>query len=261
MEQEEIYKILEQTYFSENSKEKKILEKLPRLFHSEMVFIDIGANIGQYTFQAKQNMNRCSIYAIEPDPIRFSKLKENCQKWEYKSDNTIYPLQIAMSDQDSNTSFYITNSPVSGSFFKYDISHLNDELRKVVVWEEITVASYKLDTLFKKIDPDLVKINAGGSELQILKGSTSILKQGKAKFLIEVNKWQDPEVKNSSADICDFMKSFDYYPKDFYGRKLFVNQKKSLLHTSKRIYRQILPVAFRQQVKSWQSKFSQLLLP
>ena len=251
MEQEQIYKTLEQTYFFQNSDNKKVTDTISRLFHPEMVLVDIGANIGQYTFQAEQNMNRCSIYAIEPDPIRFTKLKENCQKWEHLSNNTIYPLQIAISDQDSNVSFYITNSPVSGSFFKHDISHLSNELKNAVIWEEITVASYKLDTLFQKVDPDLVKIDAGGSELAILRGSTSILKRGKAKFLICANKWEGSDIDNGSANINDFMKSFDYYPQNFYGMNLFVNPKKSLLYVAKRVYRRILPVVFRQWVKSW----------
>jgi FkbM family methyltransferase len=122
----------------------------------------VGANIGQYTAQANQIIEKGSIYAIEADPTRFAFLKKNCQKWETLSYNTIHTLNIAISHRNHPTEpFYITNSPVSGCGVKYDLSNLKNELRDAVDWQEITVASYKLDTLFKAIEPDLIKIATG----------------------------------------------------------------------------------------------------
>ncbi|MDY7014495.1 MAG: FkbM family methyltransferase, partial [Cyanobacteriota bacterium] len=154
MNSEQICGILEKNYLSEDTQEKDALCNFHLLLNSETIFIDVGANIGQYTSQANKIIRTGSIYAIEPDPARFALLKENCQKWETLSRNTIHTLNIAISARNSkNEPFYITNSPVSSFGVKYDLSNLEDELREAVVWQEIAVASHKLDTLFKTIDP------------------------------------------------------------------------------------------------------------
>lgn len=249
METSQIDELLDKDYSSEGTENQKALENLHRLLYPGIIFVVIGANIGKYPFVANKILKKSSIYAIEPEPFRFSKLKENCQKWEILSSNSLYALQIAMSAHDGQTSFYITNSPVSGGFFQRDISELKEQQNSTVKWEEITVDSYKMDTLFKAIEPDLIRIDIRGSELQVLQGSTNILKQGKAKFLIELNHNNSPENQKNNVDVYNFMNSFGYSPKDFYGQVLFINPKKSLIHGVKRIYRQIIPESFRRQIK------------
>lgn len=203
-------------FLEDNHNQKEVLDNLSSIVHSGMTFLDIGANSGEYTFQINKILSKSSIYAVEADPIKFKTLKEKCAKWEGDSDNNIYALQITISDRNR--------------------------------WE---VDLFKLDTLFKRINPDLIKIDVEGSELQILQGSTGLLKEGKARFLIGFNKERNSECPNRIAEICNLMNSFGYYPKNFYGKYLFTNPNKHLLHTSKRIYRRILPVAFRQWVRSY----------
>lgn len=245
MDKERIHQILERTYLSQELDPQKALNNLKNILSSEMIFVDIGANIGQYTFQANNIMDKGSIYAIEPDPIRFSQLKNNCEKWENESYNNIYPLQILIGDRDGQANFYITNSPVSGSANKYNIFHLEKELQEAVSWEEIKVESYKIDTLFKSIEPDLIKLNVGNNELQILKGSTNLLKQGKTRFLINFQNSAD-----KITEVANFMKQFGYYPTNFYDLYLFVNPKKQFLYRSRKKYQQIFPQFLRQLLRS-----------
>lgn len=198
--------------------DKEVLDKLPQILHSGMIFVDVGANLGRYTFEVNKNLNRGSIYVIESDPIKFSKLKDNCAKWEALSNNSIYALKINLSNGQEK--------------------------------EKTSLNSFKLDTLFERIDPDIIKINGTGNELEILQGSTRLLKRGKARFLLVMNKKETPEVQDSSADICSFMNSFGYYPQKIDGKNLFTNPKKHLFHRFKKIYRQIVPEAFRRWLKS-----------
>lgn len=251
MDKERIHQILERTYLTKELEPQKALSHLQNILTSEMIFVDIGANIGQSTFQANKIMDKGSIYAIEPDPIRFSQLKDNCERWESESYNNIYPLQILIGDRDGKTNFYITNSPASGSIDKYDISQLEDEITESVVWEEITVDSYKIDTLFKSIEPDLIKLDIGNSELKILKGSTNILKQGKALFLINFTKSSPADIANRIAEVANFMKQFGYYPNNFYDMYLFVNHNKQFFYKSRKTYQRIFPQFLRQWLRSW----------
>lgn len=246
MNENEIDRASELDSLSKNNLNQELISTLKKLISKKAIFIDVGANIGQYTVYADRIMRRGSIYAIEPDPKRFERLKSNCLELEELSDNSIYPLNIAISNKDTRSSFYIGNSSVSGGLERRNLSRFQDAGIKEVDWEEISVEVYKLDSLFEKIDPDLIKIDVSGSELKILQGSIKILRRGKARFLIDGHF----EAKTDSVEVNRYMKSFGYVSKRVDRQYLFVNPQKSLIHRLSKIYRQNLPVVVRQWLKS-----------
>jgi FkbM family methyltransferase len=212
--------------------EKETLDSLPSILHPEMTIVDINANNGQWVFHASKIIKKGIIYAIEPDPIKFNKLKNNCLKWEKLFDNNVsmYALPIEISDTGNEIRSTRANSPTSG--VKY-------ELNEVAV--DITIDSYKLDTLFEPINPDLIKIiDVEGKELRILKGARGILKKGKTKFLIQIHDWQDIDGQNSLVELYNFMKSFGYYPKRIHMWNLFLNKKKYAFHLLKNMRYRLL---------------------
>jgi len=82
MDKDRIYEILKKAYFSEEKDEKEIIENLPVVLRGVKIFVDVGASLGQYTFFANKYIREGQIFAIEPDPIRFEELKNNCHKSE-----------------------------------------------------------------------------------------------------------------------------------------------------------------------------------
>ncbi|MGB2799437.1 MAG: FkbM family methyltransferase [Dehalococcoidia bacterium] len=232
MEKDEIYASLNRAYFSEDMHERVTIDKLPQLLRSAAVFVDIGASLGQYTYNASRCMNGGRIIAVEPDSVRFERLVQNCRQWGAETGNTIEPWQAAICDLDGTVTFHITNSPVSGGLFKHATSEAKKQ-KEAVVWEEITVPSYRLDTLLTEelpdgtqrfTVPDLVKIDVEGSESRVLAGCPCLLAKGKTKFLIEIHKWRDPGVKVLEQDVFKFMRSHGYYGMNIGGRILFVKR-------------------------------------
>ena len=219
MEKDEVYHILGRAYFSEEPHEKETLGRLAKMLRSATVFVDVGASLGQYVYHANKHLRGGYILAIEPDPIRFDKLDENCREWESLSGNRIQALHAAISDIDGRIKFYTTNSPLSGGLFKHKSTTSYQ-------WREVFLDCFRLDTLLMDIQPDLVKIDVEGSELRVLRGCTRILKKGKARFLVEIHGWADPEGQRDPAEVFDFMKSFDYWPTNQYGRYLFAKRTK-----------------------------------
>lgn len=218
-------KILEQTHLADLEAEKAVFSQLSRLILPEMVVIDIGAGTGQFTCNLSKVITRCSIYAVEAEPLQFKQLHVNCLKWEENSDNCIYTLQAVVTDKDEAKSL-VTDNPD-------------------------TIAFYKLDSLFKIIAPDFIKIKADGNPLKILKGSSSILRKGKARFLIKSSQENQSTDETDSAKIDALMNSFGYYSRDFYGNTLFTNTSKRLGYVAKRLYRQLLPETLRRWIKKW----------
>ena len=209
-------KSVQNELFSDNN--KKGLDDVYQIFYPGMIFVDIGAELGRYTFEVNHYLSQSSIYAIESDPSKCNQLKNNCAQWEFLSDNSIYVLEIDLYNGQKN--------------------------------EQNALNCYKLDTLFRKIDPDLIKINKTANELQILQDSKELLKRGKVRFLLVNNEENTLDKANSNSQVCEFMNSFGYHPKLFGEKYLFTNPKKYLSHTSKRIYRQILPETFRRWLKN-----------
>lgn len=162
MDESKILEIMNKGYFGADPDEKEVLEHLPLILASVKVFVDIGASLGQYALHVNKHIRGGEIFAIEADPFRFAALKDNCREWVSLSDNKLHPIHAALSDSNGEAHFYTTNSPVSGGLFIHDVSHVSEERRKAIKWEEIIVKSLKLDTLVGDVGVDLIKIDVEG---------------------------------------------------------------------------------------------------
>lgn len=221
MKKNEIYSTLNKAYFSEECDEKEVIKHLPELLQDVKVFVDIGASLGQYTFHANKYMKKGQIFAIEADPIRFEKLQLNCEEWQKMSTNKLVAINAAVSDRDDQIKFHITNSSVSGGLFRHSLNHLTENDRAKVQWEEISIDSYRLDTLFKDTNPDFIKMDVEGTEWRALKGSQSLLINDNVSFLIELHSWGDSDKQGKPDQVIKFMKSYGYNSQNFYGKTLF----------------------------------------
>jgi len=221
MDKIDIYETLNRSYFSNEMDEKEVIQHLPILLKSTKTFVDIGASLGQYTYFANQQMRNGKIVAIEADPIRYEKLSSNVTKWMISSTNEIRCIKGAVSDEVGRTSFYTTNSNVSGGLFKHDLAHLHDVAKSNVAWSEIKVDSFTLDCLFQNEFPECIKIDVEGSELRVLKGSQNILEKGTPLLLIEIHNWTDPKSLGNRKNVSEYLKHFGYNSTNFFGKTLF----------------------------------------
>ena len=221
MEKEQVYNILNKCYFSENMHEKEIIDDLPSLLQGVNSFVDIGSSLGQYVFFANKYIKNGTIFAIEPDPIRYEELERNCKKWEtqFMNNNKLIAINGAVAEEDCEITFYSTDNSMSGGLFPH-------KSRSNVNWDEIMVKGLKLDNLFKEDAPDFVKMDVEGVELRVLKGARKILKNGRTNFLIELHGWVDPEGQKNKNEVYKFLEEFGYRPVKVYEntRVLFVKE-------------------------------------
>ena len=119
--------------------------------------IDCGANVGELYFSLLLNTQNIEYIAFEPDPEAFECLSLNINN---KSDNL---YNFALSRNEGKMKFYLDTFGANSS-----IEHFGSE-------EFITVETKTLDSFnFKNIK--LIKLEAEGHELEVLKGSISTLK-------------------------------------------------------------------------------------
>jgi FkbM family methyltransferase len=188
-----------------------------------MIIIDIGSDLGEYISQINREISRSSIYAIEPDPIKFKQLQDKHRQWEKESDNTIHLLQIAVGDREKQTKLSQSESA-----------------------EEILVDTFKIDTLFKPIKPHLIRINVSDRAEEILQGCTALLKIGKTQVLIVPN--------DKSIATVEFLKTFGYLPFNLENTLLFRNPQKDdstrFFPQLKKFTKQFFPASLRYKIRS-----------
>jgi FkbM family methyltransferase len=137
--------------------------------HKNPVFVDVGANIGIYSFINKDK--NFKIYAFEPNPVAFLALQENL-----KLNNTNTEIfDVACGSEEGN--LFLT--PVD------------------IIWQaglvSITDTKTFLPTKVVKIDDIVkekvthVKIDVEGFEPEVLKGMERILMENTPTIFLEIN--------------------------------------------------------------------------
>jgi FkbM family methyltransferase len=181
--------------------------------------LDAGSNIGLYSIVAAHANPKAKIFAFEPNPNNFERLKINIHLNNF--DNRITALPLAVSDQDKEISFFLPLkkriSDVS-SAVKGHSQHFNK-----LEHTSITVKSVALDSQFanrtQKID--LIKIDVELYELHVLRGMTDILKKDRPVIFCEIfneiikvktNPKLIGEIPNGySTEIANLLRSYDYH--------------------------------------------------
>ncbi len=134
----------------------------------KMIF-DLGSNVGASVIYFKLLYPNASVYAFEPDPRAFSKLKKNTEQF---SGTHLY--NCAISDKDGVMDFYVNPKiSISSSCFQRSGN-----------LEKITVPAKSISTILneeKISNVDLVKFDVEGEEFAIFEKFGDL---GKIKQLI-----------------------------------------------------------------------------
>ena len=119
------------------------------------VVIDCGANVGELYLALEYKNINVKYYAFEPDIDSFECLKKNIKD----NDNL---KNIGLSDRDGNATLYLGTSTGDSSMEYFGSENEN------------TIEIKRLDSFnFNKVH--LLKIDAEGHELEVLKGASDIL--------------------------------------------------------------------------------------
>ncbi len=162
-------------------KEVEDLDKTVNLSKVKTI-LDIGANIGQWSFTIKSFFPHVKIYSFEPNDKIFSMLSSNRSSFDK---NKWVILPYAVSSKDGEKKFYFSKSASpEGSFYKENMSqnYVRADVQETRV-KTISLTKKNLQKLKIPHTVDLVKIDVEGAEMEALQG----LKNTSFKYLeIEV---------------------------------------------------------------------------
>jgi FkbM family methyltransferase len=181
--------------------EKKLLKE--NIKKKEIVFVDIGTNVGNYVEFVNKIFKIKTLYCFEPQ----IELIKNLEEITYAKKKFIYPF--ALSNIEKIRNFYQYDIASQSSFHK-QVNNYNS-LQKVKKIKRIKTSTF--DKIFNKdIKIDFCKIDAQGEDFNILKGMKKNLKKGNIKLLkVEICFSRMYEkTGNSYLEIINFLHKLNY---------------------------------------------------
>lgn len=157
---------------------------LPRLLGPGSVFIDVGANQGEFTLVAAKHAKHGRVIAVEPVPGLREDLAANLRVNGF--DNvTIVPLALA--DRPGTLTLFADDRTVEGFQNEGTASLWSGGVRGQVVGEVEVDTLDRLVTRLALERIDLVKVDVEGAELAVLRGGGESLRRFGPVLLIELS--------------------------------------------------------------------------
>lgn len=147
---------------------------------SGRLFLDIGANEGQWTKSLATGYER--VIAFEADPRACDKLMQNLPK------NAHVICKGAWNANGELHAFHRFLSTRQGSFFREETDEQTGPRQGDIQVETVTIDSLDLP------DVDFIKIDTEGSEYNILQGAIQTIKCSRPRMLIEIHNRENGEL-------------------------------------------------------------------
>tara|TARA_B100001093_G_scaffold488005_1_gene524809 strand:- start:524 stop:1333 length:810 start_codon:yes stop_codon:yes gene_type:complete len=172
------------------------------LCKEKKIIIDVGAHIGLFSLCAARNSeNNSKIFAFEPAKLNYSFLENHIKRNNFQ--NKIISFKLLLGNNYEITELF-TEDEVSG---KNSISNYNQKFQNSEKIEQTTIDFFCKD---KNIIPEIIKIDAEGAELDILKGSINILKSYHPIIFLSVHPKILSYKKQTTDELFNLLKNLNY---------------------------------------------------
>jgi len=194
-------------------KKNKFYEKeiniLPKFVHSGDVCIDIGANMGQYTYYLSKLAGKEGVvFSFEPINYTFDTLKKIASKLKLKN---VRIKKVALGE-NNNEMEYIVPLGDSGILDIGQSHQYSKEENTQGEKEKVCVTT--IDELMKTF-PEIkktafIKCDVEGAELMVFRGGKFFLSQYHPVILCEIEKKHTIRYQYNPIDLINFLKEFGY---------------------------------------------------
>jgi FkbM family methyltransferase len=160
---------------------------LARIVTAGMTVIDVGANFGYYTLLMADAVGPAGqVLAVEPNPATVSLLRETISLNGYADRTVIVPQ--ALSDKEGSALLFCPHGEPKNALL---VPH-----RDYPGGTTIEISTTSLDNVAEKSGKvDLIKIDAEGAEIAIVRGMQKLIHRDKPKLVLEFNaaRYPDPD--------------------------------------------------------------------
>jgi FkbM family methyltransferase len=172
-----------------------------------MVFVDVGANKGEFTIFAAKYLPAGKVISFEPVQALSEELAANVAANHFKLVQII-PLGLGNIAQERilfNAATQYEGEWNQGVFSLYPRDHLRDAYE--------VVRTVRMDDLLKEgiiLRIDMLKIDIEGAELEMLQGAAETIQRWMPVIFIEINALTCQAAGYQPGDILSFLEAFGY---------------------------------------------------
>ena len=190
-------------YFESNYEESNV-SFLKEHCKPGMVIVDIGAHLGLMSVISAQLVGKSGkVYSFEPTPKTFEVLKKVITM--NHAEQIIQPVNKAVAKENKTVDFFLSADEGSNSNSLVSKNHRSRIPVKINVTSlDLFVDKHKINNI------DVIKIDAEGSEYDVLLGANKSITQFKPKIILAIH---PPLIRNNNhniADIYDFLVAHNY---------------------------------------------------
>jgi len=185
--------------------EPETTEFIKHFLKPGMVFVDVGAHLGEYTVLAAMILNHSGhVHAFEARPDVFEVLRRNI---ELNHCHNVTALAEAVWCKTESCNFEMTEEP--------SVSALRPSHSINLGAAQIRIHTTTLDDYFSSstAKPNLIKVDVEGAELQVFQGAKSLLASSQADapaLVFEYGPRNSKRFGYAALDTLTFLREFGY---------------------------------------------------
>jgi FkbM family methyltransferase len=178
---------------------------LNRYLKEDMIFVDVGANQGEFSLFASKRLRKGVVLAFEPLSFFYERLAFNISLNNIKN---IKAFRLGLSDHSAEVPIYCNaNNELEheglASLYPLDEKDQITEVISLVELDKVVMLHG-----IKKID--FIKIDVEGSEWAVLRGAEHVLRKFKPLLLVELNDETSARVGYKVTEMLEWLKQFGY---------------------------------------------------
>lgn len=177
---------------------------LHRYLKPEMIFVDVGANLGEYTLFAAKRLPRGKVLAFEPLSSIRSVLEENIRLNGF-TNIEVYPVGLSSHAEMMTIHEFDDVHEGLATFYPGERSGRASVAVELKTLDEV-VSSSRLQRV------DFIKIDIEGGELKALQGCRQVIGRFRPVFMIEVNDETYRAAGYTADDVLEFFATVHYTP-------------------------------------------------
>jgi FkbM family methyltransferase len=169
------------------------------------ITLDLGANIGNITKEMADT--GATVYAFEPNPFAFAKLKER-----FKDNRNVICINKAVLDKESTLPLYFHKNSNEDEILWSSGSSMLDFKKNVLKEKKVDVETVDLVAFIKELDKpiDLIKMDIEGVECKVINHLIDSNMMGSIKFMIvETHDHKIQELKEETDALRKRIKDSD----------------------------------------------------
>lgn len=190
---------------------------LSKFLKSEMTFIDIGANQGEFALFAASVLKNGRVIAFEPTSWQLNLLKNNIALNQFKN---VEICEYGLFNEEKQIEVFTSNDSVLhkghheglSTIYRSDSRNISEGIIELKIFDEI-----HFDNLERF---DVLKIDIEGAELPALKGMSKSLLKFKPLIIIEMSEANYNLAGYGINDVIEFLSQFGYQPYRFHRNEI-----------------------------------------